>query len=504
MSDHREIETKYEVDEAATVPDLAAVEGVLRTSTDRVFHLAATYYDTAALDLARHRITLRRRVGGKDDGWTLKLPDGADRREVTVPLFPDDATDPADSAALTSDGVPGTLARRVLVYTRLRPLLPVAIIENDRYTTYAWGADDELLGELADDHVHTVSLLDGGVEKSWREWEFEIPDTTAGHAAAVAVDRTLRAAGARAALSASKLARAIDSAPEPPAPTLPDRPAKASAGRLLVVALARFRDRLAAHDPLVRERADDAVHQMRVATRQLRSVLTEYSAFFTGPAPAALSAELRSLASVLGGVRDAEVLAARFTALAGASPDAAPAAALLATAQRERERTSWARVDAYLGSDRYFTLLDAVDAAISDPPLAKRAERPATSSLAPLVHKRIRAFGRDAAVLLAAAGTNDDDVHAIRKQAKRLRYAAGVAEPVSGKMIRHQVAALAAVQQQLGEFQDAMIARDAVAAIDLGSVDSATAFALGRLDGAEERRATDARAALPNLLARLS
>ena len=49
-------------------------------STDEVFHLVAVYYDTDALDLAANRITLRRRTGGKDDGWHLKLPDGADRR----------------------------------------------------------------------------------------------------------------------------------------------------------------------------------------------------------------------------------------------------------------------------------------------------------------------------------------------------------------------------------------------------------------------------------------
>ena len=49
--------------------------------------LSATYYDTADLRLLRSRMTLRRRRGGSDAGWHLKLPAGADSRdEVRHPL----------------------------------------------------------------------------------------------------------------------------------------------------------------------------------------------------------------------------------------------------------------------------------------------------------------------------------------------------------------------------------------------------------------------------------
>ena len=84
MAEQREIETKYEVGPETAAPSLAAVPGVDHVSTDEVFHLVAVYYDTDALDLAANRITLRRRTGGKDDGWHLKLPDGADRRARLV------------------------------------------------------------------------------------------------------------------------------------------------------------------------------------------------------------------------------------------------------------------------------------------------------------------------------------------------------------------------------------------------------------------------------------
>ena len=53
--------------------------------------LEATYFDTPDLDLAAHGVTLRRRSGGNDAGWHVKIPQGKDTRtEVRLPL--DDGT----------------------------------------------------------------------------------------------------------------------------------------------------------------------------------------------------------------------------------------------------------------------------------------------------------------------------------------------------------------------------------------------------------------------------
>src|SRR5688500_15221939 len=86
----RETERKYEV--AGTVDDelvadLAAAVGFPQPAAPAEFALSAVYYDTADLRLARSRLTLRRRRGGSDDGWHLKLPAGKDSRdEIRVPL----------------------------------------------------------------------------------------------------------------------------------------------------------------------------------------------------------------------------------------------------------------------------------------------------------------------------------------------------------------------------------------------------------------------------------
>ncbi|WP_188300495.1 CHAD domain-containing protein, partial [Streptomyces sp. CBMA156] len=71
---------------------------------------------------------------------------------------------------------------------------------------------------------------------------------------------------------------------------------------------------LAELDDAVRADEPDAVHRMRVACRRLRSALRTFRRLFTAGATDDLAAELRWLATALGGARDREVLAARLAA----------------------------------------------------------------------------------------------------------------------------------------------------------------------------------------------
>src|SRR5215813_13003121 len=73
-----ETERKYEAPQEAALPDLADLPDVAGESDPEEQTLRAEYYDTDALRLLRHGITLRRRTGGSDAGWHLKLPLGGD------------------------------------------------------------------------------------------------------------------------------------------------------------------------------------------------------------------------------------------------------------------------------------------------------------------------------------------------------------------------------------------------------------------------------------------
>src|SRR3990170_3213040 len=84
-----EVERKYDVDATTILPTLVDVDAVSAMGQPVDLELAADYFDTPDLDLARHRITLRRRTGGYDAGWTLKLPGGKSARaELSLPLGP--------------------------------------------------------------------------------------------------------------------------------------------------------------------------------------------------------------------------------------------------------------------------------------------------------------------------------------------------------------------------------------------------------------------------------
>ncbi len=87
--DHLETEQKYDADAGFVLPKLGHLPelGGRRPADPKRIYLSATYFDTEDLDLIQHKITLRRRVGGQDEGWHLKLPVRKDtRQEVHVPL----------------------------------------------------------------------------------------------------------------------------------------------------------------------------------------------------------------------------------------------------------------------------------------------------------------------------------------------------------------------------------------------------------------------------------
>src|SRR4051794_11700125 len=107
---HREVEKKYAADDAFVLPSLielvAGIDGRPRAGGDGATPVAegdverqrlnATYFDTPDLRLALAGLTLRRRTGGADAGWHLKVPAGKDARsEIRLPLGRSARTVPA-------------------------------------------------------------------------------------------------------------------------------------------------------------------------------------------------------------------------------------------------------------------------------------------------------------------------------------------------------------------------------------------------------------------------
>ena len=211
MADHLEIEQKFDVDPDLERPDFAAVTAGVAAAEPVLHRLSATYFDTADGRLQAAKITLRRRTGGTDAGWHLKLPAGEDapvpggvsaRREVHEPL------EGAGTDAAGAPVVPALLASRVAEVTGGLALAPIAILVTERTVVTLTSDDGTLLAEIADDQVTASRLPETSAEPlRWREIEVEVP--TADPQLQQAVADRLLAAGARPAGHGSKLGRLL-------------------------------------------------------------------------------------------------------------------------------------------------------------------------------------------------------------------------------------------------------------------------------------------------------
>ena len=350
-----EIETKYDVDEQVVLPAVHELPGVAKVAQPDEHELEAAYFDTATFDLATAGITLRRRTGGPDDGWHVKLPVASgERLEVR------------QSLGKAVREVPVQLVRMVRVHVRDRPLQPVVTIRTRRVVHRLLGPDGSVLAELSDDHV--TAEVAGSEPESWREWELELVDGPRELLDAAAP--LLREAGAVPAAGPSKLARALgDRVPSPERWALPSNPSGADMFRAYAAEqVAAIRQR----DPEVRRDQPDAVHKMRVATRRLRSALATYRPVLDREAGDALRAELKWLAGELGGSRDAEVLRDRLTAEVAAEPTELVMGRISGVIDdhlRAAYKTARAQGLAALESKRYFRLLDRLDELVAAPPV---------------------------------------------------------------------------------------------------------------------------------------
>ncbi|WP_253769042.1 CYTH and CHAD domain-containing protein [Goodfellowiella coeruleoviolacea] len=479
----RETERKYEAPTGVALPTWDGLPGVAGVSGPDEVLLDAEYHDTEDLRLARAGVTLRRRTGGEDAGWHLKLPAGADTRdELGVPLGPEHQRPPEELTSL------------VRARTRGARLLPVARIATRRSRWRLTGDTGQLLAEVVADQV-TASVLSGpSKQDEWREVEVEL-GADADPGLLDAVEDRLVAAGLHRSTRSAKLARVLGDRLTPATPARVPVDAATAGGTVL----AYLRDQVAAVyrlDPAVRRGLPDAVHQQRVAMRRLRSALQAFGRVVDRERTRDLTDELRWAAGVLGAARDLEVLADRLEQAVAALPDdlvVGPVRAQLTRHFAPGQAAAQQAVLAALDSPRYSALLDRLDALLVDPPFTPRAALPAEDVLPAQVaradrrlRRRMRAVGETG----SAGADRDVALHEARKAAKRLRYAVEVVEPLVGRRAVRFRKRVKAVQQVLGDHQDGVLARPLLRQLGMRSqLEGENGFTFGLLHGRELSRA---------------
>ncbi|BBX73132.1 CYTH and CHAD domain-containing protein [Mycobacterium shinjukuense] len=444
-----EVERKFDVVDSTVSPSFEGIAAVARVERSPAQRLDAVYFDTPTQDLAGHRITLRRRTGGPDAGWHLKLPAGPDARtEIRAPI--------ATPGGATADAAPAELLDVVLAIVRDRPLGPVARITTQRESQILYSAEGVALAEFCDDQVTAWSAgasdrPDAALaEQRWREWELELlaANGTADRDLLTRLSNRLQDAGAVPAGHSSKLARVLG-ATSPKADTPPTDPVHR--------AVAQHVEELLVWDRAVRADVPDAVHQMRVTTRKIRSLLREPVNSLGMSDRAWVLDELRELAAVLGVARDAEVLGERYRReLDRLAPELVrgPVRERLIDGARRRYQTGLRRSLIAMRSTRYFRLLDALDAMVTENPVATVGQNPAPVTI-DAAYKRVRKAAQAATEGdHESAPTPDEALHRIRKRAKRLRYTAAAtgADDVSQQA--------KAIQTLLGDHQDSVVSRE--------------------------------------------
>jgi CHAD domain-containing protein len=482
----REVEAKFRVHPPFELPVLTgAATRVASVDDPSRQTLSAIYWDTSDLRLAREGVTLRHRSGEGpgQDGWHLKLP-------ISEGRVPDASIGARDElhAPGVEDTIPDSLRDLVSPWARNSPLVSVATLVTDRTTFVLRDGEGDALVELTDDLVSVMSA--GHVAGRFRE--IEVEDRGGGIDSIEAVGDVLRVAGAVGGEFVPKVVRALGpqatAAPDPPLPDAVDLDAPAH--RAVRDVLRRSVRILIVCDVAVRRDRPDAVHQLRVIARRLRSALKLFAPILDPEWADSLRVELKWLADSLAGARDSEVLLARLIA----DLDELPADLVIGPARARIERDLQGRLAAggdtaleTLRSSRYLVLLERLVDAAWEPMTAPAAEAPAADVLPALVSKAWSRLERRASRLSQPDAT-DHDWHQARIKAKAVRYSCDAVTPAFGKPARALAKRAEAVQEVLGEHQDAVVAADALRAMAVTRGAGSTAFTLGVL----HTRQTDA------------
>lgn len=485
-----EREQKYSVHGLFVMPKLTDPSVGLMGSQPRPAQtLRAVYYDSPDLRLARDGITLRHRSGDGAARWTLKLPS-------------DESSDAGlvrDEIEIIGSGrdIPAALSGLLVGWLRGTTIAPVATLRTSRSILMLTGDADQDLLEVVDD---TVSVQEGRrVVSRFREIEVEVK----GELPPLALDAVASALAAAGAVPGDQLPKVVR-ALGPRAVAPPELPPAGKVGssdpasELVAASLRTGTRRLLLADIGVRRREEDAVHQMRVACRRMRSDLKTFRPLVEPLWGEALRTELSWLAGSLGDARDLEVLRERLrTMVVGQTPpyDLEAFERLDAILASREEAALTASAEA-LQSDRYLRLLSVLVDAAREPVVSDAAAGSCSKVLPPLVRGAWDQLARRARKLDPVG--EDDQWHEARIKAKQARYAAEAVVSVLGKPAARMAAGAKEVQEVLGHHQDAAIAADVLVALASDHLDDGgLCIVAGRLVQANRCAVSDSRREFP-------
>ncbi|MBP7701530.1 MAG: CHAD domain-containing protein [Phenylobacterium sp.] len=445
-----EIELKFLCEPA----DLAVVLAAAPHGETHEKALVSTYYDTPQGDLRKARISLRIREGGGKRVQTLKRGDGFAREEHEQAI----TTDGLDlGLPALKDALPPAKRKT------LSPIFTVRVVRRQRTFEFG-GSSIELAvdeGEVqAGERARRISEVElelkGGDCRPMFDLARELSRT-----APLYLSFDGKATQGQGLIDGSdRSPRRHDKAPLARGLT--------AAGAFQAIARNTL-VQIAANGVVLRE-ADsvEAVHQLRVAVRRLRSAVSTFADVADDDHAAAIQAELKWLAGACDEARDLDVFAESAAALVDPTLDLS---ALAPVVEAARARAH-AKACAAVASGRFRDLVLDTTAwvetgawlSMGGKAHAKRRDMPADRFAAKALERRRKRLLKLAADL---KGVDDQARHDARIAAKKLRYAAEAFAPLFDADARPFIKSVKQLQEELGALNDAAVAAELVARLRL-------------------------------------
>jgi CHAD domain-containing protein len=257
-------------------------------------------------------------------------------------------------------------------------------------------------------------------------------------------------------------------------------PSSASAAEAFQVVARHALGQIAANAAVLREAPGaEAVHQLRVAARRLRSALSTFKTVVADPGLPAVKADLKWLAGRLNDARNLDVFADGVAAQAKGLETPPPGLDALAAALDAARREAWAQAAETAASDRFRDLMIDTTAWVETGDWLAAAPAIPVRAFADRALARRRREVLKGGKHLRRAG--DAARHHLRIEAKKLRYAAeAFASLYPQKASARFIAGVKALQEALGDLNDLAVAGPLVASLPL---QPQAAFAAGELVG---------------------
>lgn len=201
-----------------------------------------------------------------------------------------------------------------------------------------------------------------------------------------------------------------------------------------------------------RENDPEAVHQMRVATRRMRTALRALRGYVVPPPR--LRRDLKWLAGALGRVRDRDVILALMRSErlpATARDERARLAAVIAKSARGRDK-AMARLREKLKGKRYRGLTRGLADFAAHPGTPRGGDALAARALAEAIRRLGATLGEREG--MTAAAPSPEALHALRIDFKRLRYALDFHASACGLAYDAERRLARAMQDVLGDLHD--------------------------------------------------